>query len=267
MTDHRKINVENRVAPVTRSFLRRGASALYRLFARKKAGISHLWLPPRDAQSITPPSEIADLFYGHAGRPINKWTHYLGLYERYFSKFRNTPVRMLEIGVFEGGSLELWRKYLGSAATIYGIDINPACASKFEAPNQVRIGSQADPQFLRTVVEEMGGVDLILDDGSHRGNHIITSFRTLFPLLSDGGVYAIEDMHDDYSEWPGTRRNQSLSFIKRLIDDMHGNFTGLPAQESDAIGGVHIFDSIAFIEKKVQRATGNTVVPSSGREG
>lgn len=107
----------------------------------------------------------------------------------------------------------------------------------------------------------MGGVDLILDDGSHRGNHIITSFRTLFPLLADGGLYAIEDMHDDFSEFPCTRRNQSLSFLKRLIDDMHGRYTGLPAQESADVGGIHLFDSIAFIEKKIGHKIANTVVP------
>jgi hypothetical protein len=255
------VKAASRRVSVQRSLVRRGASWLYRQLTPRKVGISQLWLPPKEASGITPKSEIADLFYSHAGRPINKWIHYLELYDRYFSGFRNKPVRMLEIGVFEGGSLELWRRYLGPRATIYGIDINPECAAKVDPPNQVRIGSQADPQFLRSVIAEMGGVDLILDDGSHKGSHIITSFRTLFPLLADNGLYAIEDMHDDYSEWPGTRRNQSLSFIKRLIDDMHGEFTGLPAQENSDVGGLHIFNSIAFIEKSKKQASANTVVP------
>ena len=243
-----------------RSIARKGASWLYRKL-RRGTGISHFYLPADRAKEITPPSEIADLFYGHRGRPINKWTHYLAHYDRFFSRFRNTPVRMLEIGVFEGGSLELWRKYLGPQATIFGVDIDPACAAKVDAPNQVRIGSQDDPVFLRSVVEEMGGVDLVLDDGSHKGNHIITSFRALFPLLSDGGLYVIEDMHDDYSEWPGTRRNQSLQFIKRLIDDMHLHFHRLSARESPYIHGLHLFDSMAFIEKSENHRTANTLVP------
>ncbi len=108
----------------------------------------------------------------------------------------------------------------------------------------------------------MGGLDLVLDDGSHRGHHIITSFRTLFPLLSDGGLYVIEDMHDDYSEWPGTRKNQSLQLVKRLIDDMHTHFHGLPAQESASIGGLHVFDSIVFVEKAERHETANTTVGS-----
>ena len=242
-----------------RSLARKGASWLYRK-VRRGSGIKPFYLPPDQARHITPPSDIADLFYEHEGRPINKWTHYLAHYARFFSRFRNTPVRMLEIGVFEGGSLELWRRYLGPEATIFGIDIDPACASKVEEPNQVRIGSQDDPEFLRSVVEEMGGVDLVLDDGSHKGNHIITSFRALFPILADGGLYVIEDMHDDYSEWPGTRRNQSLEFIKRLIDDLHLHFHGLPARESPHVGGLHLFDSLAFIEKETDHHTANTMV-------
>jgi cephalosporin hydroxylase len=242
-----------------RSIARKGAGWLYRKF-RRGPGISHFYLPPDRAKEITPQSEIADLFYAHKGRPINKWTHYLAHYDRFFSRFRNTPVRMLEIGVFEGGSLELWRKYLGRNAIIFGIDIDPACAAKVDAPNEVRIGSQDDPEFLRSIVEEMGGVDLVLDDGSHKGNHIITSFRALFPLLSDGGLYVIEDMHDDYAEWPGTRRNQSLQFIKRLIDDMHRHFHGLSALESSDIGGFHLFDSMAFIDKLENHRTANTLV-------
>lgn len=246
-----------------RSPLRRGASWLYRRVARRPSPLTPLWRPPAEARAITPPSPLADLFYAHQGRPINKWTHYLQLYSTHFERFRNSPVRMLEIGVFEGGSLDLWREYLGPKATIYGIDIDPACAGKVDAPNQVRIGSQDDPAFLKSVVEEMGGVDLVLDDGSHRGHHIVTSFRALFPLLSDGGLYAIEDMHDDFSEFPGTRFNQSLAFVKRLVDDMHGHYTGHAPLETAEVGGIHIFDSIAFIEKMVSKPIANTIVPSS----
>ena len=253
------LGVMSQVKTERRSIARKAASSLYRL-VRRGPGITQFNLPPDRARELTPPSEIADLFYGHKGRPINKWTHYLAHYDRFFSRFRSTPVRMLEIGVFEGGSLELWRKYFGPKATIFGIDIDPACASKVDKPNQVRIGSQDDPDFLRSVVEEMGGIDLVLDDGSHKGHHIITSFRALFPLLSDGGLYVIEDMHDDYTEWPGTRTNQSLGLIKRLIDDMHAHFHARPALESPHIGGLHLYDSLAFIEKDMNHRTANTMV-------
>jgi hypothetical protein len=239
---------------------RKLGSWLYRKARKSHPGISPFVMSKIQAESITPPSDLSKLFYSHSGRVIHKWVHYLPLYDLYFKRFKDSHFKMLEIGVSEGGSLELWRRYFGEQAAIYGVDINPECASRVDPPNQIRIGSQDDPEFLASVVAEMGGVDLILDDGSHLGSHIITSFRTLFPLLSDGGLYAIEDMHDDFAEWPGTRYNQSLSFVKKLIDDMHTHFHGLPPRETSDIGGIHVFDSIVFIEKKAGHRTGHVVV-------
>ncbi len=67
---------------------------------------------------------IERAFYGHDGRTVHKWHHYLPLYDRYLGSYRQLgrPVRILEIGVSEGGSLELWRGYFGAGAVIFGID-------------------------------------------------------------------------------------------------------------------------------------------------
>ena len=102
---------------------------------------------------------------------------------------------MIEIGVFEGGSLDMWQRYLGADASIVGIDINPGCADRVDPPNVVHIGSQADRAFLEGVVAEFGAPELILDDGSHIARHQRASFEILFPLLQDGGLYIIEDTH------------------------------------------------------------------------
>ena len=67
--------------------------------------------------------DLLDLFTSNKGPVVHKWHHYIPLYDRYFSQFRNRPVRFLEIGVAQGGSLELWRKFFGEEAIIYGIDI------------------------------------------------------------------------------------------------------------------------------------------------
>ena len=201
-------------------------------------------------------SEFARLFYGHKGRRAHKWIHYLDIYDEYFGKYRNTPVKLLEIGVAMGGSLELWRKYFGPQATIFGIDVVPACANYVTPPNQVRIGSQADRKFLLSVVDELGAPDLVVDDGSHVGRHQRISFETLFPLLREGGLYVIEDLHASYL--PGAyrgghrRRGTGIEFIKEMIDDMHawyhGKSTKTPAR--DWIPAIHIYDSVAVIEKR-----------------
>jgi cephalosporin hydroxylase len=200
-------------------------------------------------------SELADIFFRHAGRAVTKWVDYLDLYDRHFSAFRGTSVKMLEIGVLNGGSLEIWREYFGPRAVLFGIDITPECAQRVDPPNQVRIGSQADPAFLRRVVEEMGGVDIVLDDGSHNARHQQASFETLFPLLNDGGVYAIEDLHTSY--WPGDfeggyrRRRTGIELVKTLIDDMHAWFhdRGEMFAKRETLTGIHAYESVVFIEK------------------
>jgi hypothetical protein len=196
------------------------------------------------------------MFYAHQGRDIHKWVHYLDIYDHHFAAYRNRPVKMLEIGVSEGGSLELWRKYFGTDAIIYGVDINPECANRVTPPNQVRIGSQADPQFLRSVVEEMGTPDIILDDGSHVARHQHISFDTLFPLLREEGLYVMEDLHTSY--FPGIyeggyrRRNTAIEYAKSMIDDMHiwyhKKSVRTPTQH--LISAVHLYDSMVVIEKR-----------------
>ncbi len=162
---------------------------------------------------------------------------------------------MLEIGVNHGGSLELWRKFFGPQATIFGIDISPECAERVTPPNQVRIGSQADPRFLRGVVEEMGPPDVVLDDGSHHASHQRISFDTLFPLLNDGGLYIIEDVHTSYfpgfSEGGYQRKGTAIEYAKQMIDDMHAWYhrhkAATPTQR--LIKAIHFYDSLVVIEK------------------
>lgn len=215
-------------------------------------------------------SELARMVFEKHGRVVDKWTHYPAVYDRHFSKYRGTGIKMLEIGVFKGGSLELWRDYFGPSATIFGVDINPDCKNFVDAPNQVRIGSQDDHEFLKSVVSEMGGVDIILDDGSHIASHQSASFRALFPLLKTGGLYCIEDVHTAY--WPGSyeggyqRPGTAIELAKGIIDDMHSWYHAqgeqwVPATE---VLAVHVYDSICVIEKGQKKRPESIRVGGSG---
>ena len=199
-------------------------------------------------------NEMQKAFFTGSKRPVYKWYHYLDIYERHLSRYRETPLFFLEIGVSAGGSLEMWRRYFGAQATIVGIDIDPECAGRVDPPNVVRIGSQADPIFLNKVIAEFGPPDVILDDGSHIGSHQQKSFETLFPRLKDGGLYMIEDMHTSYwPDWEGgyRRKGSAIEYVKRMIDDMHAWYHNrTPATPArDDINGIHIYDSVTVIEK------------------
>lgn len=199
--------------------------------------------------------DLLDIFVDNKPLIASKWHHYIPLYERYFGPYRNKPVRFLEIGVFKGGSLAMWRKYFGPEATIFGADIDPSCSELDGVDGQVRIGSQDDPDFLRQVIEEMGGVDIVLDDGSHRMHHLGKTFEIIFPMLADKGIYMVEDLHTAYwTEYGGglDADTNFFHYLRQRTDDMHHWYhygeTG-PDDLKLRISGIHIHDSIAVIEK------------------
>jgi cephalosporin hydroxylase len=210
----------------------------------------------------------ADLFFSNKQEPVHKWLHYLPIYDKAFSPYVASKIRFLEIGVSRGGSLKMWRQFFGSDAVIFGIDIDARCAAHDGKYAQVRIGSQADPAFLRGVVEDMGGLDVVLDDGSHHASDQRASFNVLFPLLSDGGAYVIEDLHTAY--WPksegGLRRpGTAIEFLKEKIDVIHQHYykKGLNAAAAmPDIESIQFFDSIAVIIKRKQLPRRHLAIPS-----
>lgn len=199
--------------------------------------------------------DLLDIYAGHTGTGITKWHHFIPLYDRYFSQFRGKPLRFLEIGVLNGGSLQMWRNFFGEQAVIYGIDINPNCKIFDGIAGNVRIGSQIDREFLESVVREMGGVDIVLDDGSHNMKHIPQTLGYLFPLLSNGGIYMIEDLHTAYWKAQGGGYHSSRNFFRFTFDvaqDMH-RWHHREKSKQTAIShectGIHIHDSIVVFDK------------------
>jgi hypothetical protein len=128
-------------------------------------------------------------------RPMHKWHHYFEVYDRLFTNFRHSNPTILEIGVQGGGSLEMWRWYFGDAARIYGMDLDPNSRRNEDVATRVFIGDQADRNFLRDVRRQIGVADIIIDDGGHLANQQITSFEELYSMLSENGIYVVEDTH------------------------------------------------------------------------
>lgn len=200
--------------------------------------------------------DLLDIFVEGGERAVNKWHHYLPIYDRYFSRWRGKEVRFLEVGVANGGSLDMWREYFGQRARIFGIDIDEDCRRFDGIGGTVRVGSQADRQFLEQVVEEMGGeVDVVLDDGSHNMNDIKVTLEAVFPKMSDGGIYMIEDLHTSYwSPFGGGyfARGNFFNHVRSLIDDLHRWYHVFPVKHSsisDHCSAIHIHDSICVFER------------------
>jgi cephalosporin hydroxylase len=194
-------------------------------------------------------------FLTNRQRVIHKWTHYFPAYEAHFSRFVDRPCLFLEIGCGQGGSLQMWKRYLGPRARIVGIDINPDCKSYEEDQISVRIGSQSDTAFLAGVLAEFGTPEVVLDDGSHVMSDVTTTFNYLYPRTAESGVYAVEDLHTAY--WPeyggGLRHPGSfMEVCKGLIDELNATWARdqlAPTAFTTSTLSMHFYDSMAFFER------------------
>lgn len=185
---------------------------------------------------------LHQLYAEHSGKVSDKWSIYLTEYDRIFNEYRDKPVRLLEIGIQNGGSLEIWSKFFSNAQKLVGCDINPDCARlTYEDPRiAVVVGDANTDAVQRAVLENASEFDVIIDDGSHRSSDIVKSFARYFPALTEGGVYVAEDLHCSYwQEFEGGLFDpfSSITFFKRLADILSYEHWGINKKRTDILNG------------------------------
>jgi cephalosporin hydroxylase len=196
-------------------------------------------------------------FRANDDRLIHKWIHYFEIYHRHFAQYRDKAVTVVEFGVSQGGSLQMWKNYFGPRARIVGVDINPKCAALTEPQIEIYIGDQDDRDFLRELAAKVGDVDVLIEDGGHTMTQQISTFEELWPSIVDGGVFLMEDLHTNYWANYGGAYKQPDTFIeyaKNLIDQQHAWHSRDPNtfavdDYTRTIRGMHIYDSIIVFDK------------------
>jgi spermidine synthase len=138
---------------------------------------------------------LTEIFDQYDSDKNSKWHNYSRQYDHLLTKFRDKPVRLLELGVLEGESLKIWKHCFLNSQCIVGVDIDPRCIEYNNNNNGifVEIGNATDIKFIEYLNTKYGPFDIIIDDASHINRDVILSFEGLFPLLSDGGIYVVED--------------------------------------------------------------------------
>jgi hypothetical protein len=203
-------------------------------------------------------NDLESFFRQHDGRLLHKWHHYFEIYERHFARFRGKPVNLVEFGVSQGGSLQMWRHYFGPQAQLVGVDINPNCR-QFEEPGvRIFIGDQQDRRFLRELARTLPPIDILIDDGGHTMEQQIRTFEELFPCVSANGVYLIEDLHTSYwKRWGGAYRGRRtfIEYSKNFIDMINAWHSKEPRRLSPSeftrsVHSLHYYDSVLVIEKR-----------------
>lgn len=200
--------------------------------------------------------ELEQYFKQNNKRLIFKWQHYFDVYERHFERFKNKEVVILEIGVSQGGSLQMWKDYFGSKCKIYGVDVDPQCKQLEEHNIEIFIGSQSDKNFLRTVKSSIPPIDILIDDGGHTMKQQIVTFEEMYSHVKENGVYLCEDCHTSYwGSYGGgyKRKNSFIEYSKNWIDFInayHSRTARLKVNEvTKTAKSIHYYDSIVVIEK------------------
>ena len=177
-------------------------------------------------------SKLSDIHKSHNHKVSDKWEIYLNVYERVLGSYRNNPINLLEIGIQNGGSLEVWSKYFSKANILIGCDIDRKCLDlQYEDPRiKVVVGDSTEKSTKNEIIKYANEFDIVIEDASHISSHIIKAFIDYFPLLKENGVFIAEDLHCSYwQEWEGGLYfpYSSMSFFKLLADIINFEHWGI----------------------------------------
>lgn len=196
-----------------------------------------------EASSQVPENPLWEYFNNHSeGHGITKWEHYFDIYDRHFAKFIGQKVDLLEIGIYSGGSLDMWKSYFGAGCHIYGIDIAEVCKSYEDERTSVFIGDQEDRTFWKQFRDSVPGVDILIDDGGHTWEQQKVTLEEMLPNIRPGGVYLCEDIHAKY--------NGFAAYASSLVDELNARPTSL-SQFQRAVHSIHFYPYVVVIEKHI----------------
>jgi len=183
---------------------------------------------------------LRDVHVQHAGKVSDKWSAYFETYEEVFEPYQDQPLALLEIGVQNGGSLEVWSRYFPRATHLVGCDIDPLCGKlSFSDPRiGVVVGDAGRSETEEAIAAISPDYTIVIDDGSHRSGDIVRAFALYFPRVRMGGVYAAEDLHCSYwQQFEGGLfdPHSAIAFFKRLADLINHEHWGVPGTRAEVL--------------------------------
>lgn len=165
-------------------------------------------------------TDKGDAAHSHQG------VSFLDIYQGYFGPIRGQVQHLLELGVWQGASLRMWKEYF-PGATIWGVDIDPSAQIHGRANLHTVWGSQSNPQTLAKVANG-GPLDIVIDDASHVVQYTLASLRLLWPRVRPGGFYVLEDSHlthEDITRWKDVWPGQHFNLPNTPYANSRAQFT------------------------------------------
>jgi hypothetical protein len=192
-----------------------------------------------------------------------KWNNYFEIYENIFKKFINKKIKIVEIGIGDGGSLFMWKKFFGKKAKIIGIELNPEAKKLEKYGFKIYLGDQSSQIFWKNFYKKVGKIDILIDDGGHTNLQQITSLMESVKNINNGGMIVVEDTHTSFMKNKGFKNPSKYSFINfttSLIENIHRRNPMLRKELnyfSKKIFSLEFYDSITVIniaKKKLLKA-------------
>jgi len=234
---------------------------------------------------------LKDLYKDHSGKVTQKWSIYFDQYESKLSQYKKFPIKLFEIGIENGGSLEIFSKYFSNAELILGCDIDPNCKKlQYDKSNIKVIIGDAKKEETKNEIIKHSKFDIIIDDGLHSSIDTVSIFCNYFNYLKDNGIFVIEDLHCSYwEEWGGGifYPLSSINFFKKLVDILNHEHWGIEKKKNwllrgfshnykidleklalDQIHSIEFVNSLCFVKKKPSKENklGSRIVAGKSAE-
>jgi hypothetical protein len=177
-----------------------------------------------------------------------KYDTYFPVYEALLQRYVDCEVTVVEVGVFNGGSLFMWRKFFGAKARIIGIDLNPDAREWEKHGFEIYIGDQSSDAFWANLFQKIGKVDVLIDDGGHTNRQQIITSHFAIQNINDGGLLVVEDVHTNYfREFGNPSRYSFMNFAYLIVDSINSRAYALRpiyVKYSSRVYSVSFFESL-----------------------
>jgi len=161
---------------------------------------------------------IHDLF-NQVGYATTKYSNYLSIYESLFRPWQERPITIVEFGVLNGGSLQLWKQFFHPGSRIIGVDANPECRRLEELGVEIFLVDQESNSSLDNFWKRVGNVDIVIDDGAHTNVSTVKTFLSSLEHINHPGLYICEDTQTSFDPLFGNpSRNSFISIQRNLVE-------------------------------------------------
>ena len=196
-----------------------------------------------------------------------KHTNYFDIYDEILKKYVGKRISFVEIGILDGGSLFMWRDFLGENARIIGVDLNPEAVKWRDHGFEIVIGDQSDPNFWLQFFQEIGDVDVLLDDGGHRNDQQIVTLESALPRILDGGMIIVEDTQTSFMKFESFRKYTFVHYLQAKIQALYARSGELRLSKerySELVHSIEFFTGICVVKVDRTKCAPTNRIENSG---